>query len=298
LHHLLDGASSEEESDIRVARMLSAGFGPGEAAPPNVPHPVVVQVVNSLGRLGNRRSPTVGPAMKILGALASTNNPGFTDLLIGAGALKALRSVLTDAKSATHLRKDAAWILSNIAAGGAAQVQKLLDEPGAYDALKAALEHGPTSEVRRECAWGVANLARQGAPLLSRMDCRELLRLLALSLATVTDPALQRALLEAAEVILRHSGSQAAFKGLENPLAQAAEGFGFLETLEELQHAESEAVYRKAVHILEEFFGADAENVAPEEQAPITPSAGKLAACMGTSILGNSPARPGYKFGA
>jgi len=240
------------------------------------------------------------PAMKILGALSSTSNPEVIDLMIGAGALNALRRLLTETEAAAQLRKDSAWILSNIAAGNCAQAQKLLDEPDAYNALQTTVERGPTNEVRCECAWALVNLARQGAPLLARMDCRELLRVLALSLASVKEPALQQGLLDAAAAALRYSAGQAAFKGLsENPLVEAAEASGFLETLEQLQHSESEAVYRKAVYMLEKFFGADGENYPPE--APTTPSVGQTACkspCKspGSSIVSGS--RAGYKFGA
>jgi len=297
LHHLLDGAASEEDSDARVARALAAGFGPGEAAPPNVPHPVIDRVVASLGQASGKRSQTAVPAVKILGALVSTSKPEFTDIVIATGAVKALRRVLADTNSTAQIREQAAWVLANIAAGSPAQVQKLLDDQGAFNALKAGLERGPTKEVRSECAWAVANMTRQGAAVLSRMDSRELLRLLTVALAAATDAALQAALLDAAEAIL----GQAASKGLkaENPLVEVAEGYGFLDTLEELQRSETDCIYHKAAHMLETIFGVDNEN-----QTPITPSAGqrpaanKSPATTPCGILGGSPVRPGYMFGA
>jgi len=304
LHHLLNGAVSEDDSDARAARMLSAGFGPEELPwPPKggtdsaeaLPHPVVVQVVNCLGHRGDHRSSTLDPAIKILGCLVSTSCIDFTDVVIGAGALKALRRILGNVKHSAKVRENAAWILSNIAAGSAAQAQKLLDDPGTYNALQAGLQRGPSQEVRRECAWALANLVRQGAPVLSRIDCRELLRVVSTALATATDPALQSTLLDAAEATL----GQAALKGIaENPLVEAAEGFGLLDSLEELQHAESDIIYRKAVHMLEAHFGVDGENEAPIMPPARQQQAYKSSTAMPLGVRGNSPSRPGYMFGA
>lgn len=301
LHHLLDGAPSKEDADARIVRMLSAGFGPGEAPPPNAPHPVIAQVASALGSFGNRKIPTAAPAMKILGALLSTTNSETMDLVLAAGTLKALGRLLADTQSTPRLRQDAAAALAAVAAGP--RVQKLLDEPGTYKSLQGALERGPTPEVRRECAWALANLARQGSPVLSRTDCKEFLRLLSLALKATADNALQRVILEGVEAVLRHSAKQAGFKCLgDHPLAEAAETFGLLETLEELQHSESERTYRKAVQLLASFFGGDGENKPPEE--PITPAAGQRlvtgykSPTAHSSICGGSPVRPGYKFGA
>merc|ERR1719401_2431961 len=150
------------------------------------------------------------------------------------------------------------------------------------------------------------------------MDCRELFRLVAVALKAAVDPTLQRALLDAAEIIFCHSANQASLKGLpENPLSSCAESFGLLETLEKLRHTGSEAVSRKAVCMLEKHFGADAENEPPKDAIPTTPSAGQRPAlfrksagtpsaiCEGSpisrksaltpsAICEGSPVRPGY----
>lgn len=252
------------------------------------------------------------PAMKILGALVSVSSPTLTDIVIAAGSLKALKGVLSDAKGTAQLRRDAAWTLSNVAAGRAAQAQKLLDERGLFEALRTAVESESVHQVRRECFFVLANLAKQGAPVLSHIDCRELLRLLAVALGAATEPAVQSALLHAVEVTLRNGADQAVSKGLsENPLVACAEEVCLLEVLEELQQSESESVYRKAMQILEKFFNADSENEPPEERGreneppePTTPSAAQRPATICKSpntpsaILMGSPARPGYKFGA
>jgi hypothetical protein len=242
--------------------------------------------------------------MKILGGLVGTSNPEYTDMVINAGALKTLKCVLAESQCPLQIRREAAWVISNVTAGSAKHAQKFLDESGAFDALKTALESAP-NDVRRECAWALANLAKQGTQVLLDMDCRELFRLVAVALKAAVDPTLQRALLDAAEIIFSHSANQAGMKGLlENPLLSCAENFGFLETLEELQHTGSEVVYRKAVYMLEKYFRADGENEPPKDAVPTTPSAGqrpalfRKAAGTPSAICGGSPARPGYKFGA
>jgi len=284
LYHLLDGATSEEDADARVARMLSAGFGEGEGPPENELHPVVVQVVSCLSARSDRIS-AVDPAMKILGALVSASDDHCTDLVIAAGALKALRCILADVKSPAQRRENAAWTLSNIAAGCCEQAQNVLDESGVYEALCAALERGTTQEVRRECAWAVANLAKQGTPILSRVDCRELLRLLTVALSVTIDTTLQRGLLEAAEAVLDQTGS----RGLANKqLVRTAKSLGFVDVLEELQHSESDSIYRKAAHLIEQFLTDE----------PRKDSACKSFATANSGICGGGPIHAGYLFGA
>jgi hypothetical protein len=303
LYSLLEGAT-DEEGDARAKRMLSAGFGDEGLPPAASTHPLVAQLVRSLGCSGQRASPTVAPALKILGTLVSASSKDFVDIVLSAGVLKALKNMLVESHCPTPIRKDVAWVISNIAGGDAKQAQKLLDEPGAFDALRTSLERAPSCDIRRECAWALANLAKQGSPVLLDMDCREVFRLVSVALAVAADPTLQRALLDAAEIIFRHSSEQSSLKSVnDNPILACAETFGFLDMLEELQHVESEEVHRKAARILEKFFGTDRTNWPPKDKAPTTPSAGQRpmtfkSAGTPSSICEGSPARPGYRFGA
>lgn len=307
LHHLLAGAPTEEDAIARALRMLSAGFGEGETAPPNVPHPVMAQVAGSLGTRGARGSATVSPATKILGFLTKTGHPQVLEMVCSAGAPKALGGVLSDSSCGDDLRLEAAAALANIASSQ--QVQKLLDESAIFKALASSVERAPSIQVRQACCLAVANLAKHGAPVLARRDCKEVLRLLSVSLTSATDAALQQALLDSLDAVLCYAAEQAplkALKGLsEKPLSETAEAIGLVDTLEELQHAEAEDVYRKAVSLLERFFGANAENRPPQSGAcpmqvcksPL-PNSHIMSNSPMTSIMDGSPARPGYRFGA
>jgi len=228
-------------------------------------------------------------------------------MVCSAGAPKALGGVLSDSSCGDDLRLEAAAALANIAYSQ--QVQKLLDEPAIFKALASGVERAASIQVRQACCLAVANLAKHGAPVLARRDCKEVLRLLSASLTSATDAALKQALLDSLDAVLCYAAEQAplkALKGLsEKPLSETAEAIGLVDTLEELQHAEAEDVYRKAVSLLERFFGANAENRPPQSGAcpmqvcksPL-PNSHILSNSPMTSIMDGSPARPGYRFGA
>jgi len=275
LSYLLEGAS-EDEGSTRAARFLAAGFGPGETPMPPAPHPVVERVVCCMKRPELKENQMPVPALRLLGALVSASSPELTDLVIAAGVLRALRDAVRCVEASTQVRCDAVWTLSNIAAGSPAQAQRLLIEPGVWAAVCDSLESGATHEIRRECAWTIVNVAKGGAVALTKLDCKALLRLLKVALQETKrqqrgaaaeeekQALLLRALLDVAESCLRCGQEQAEKQGVSvNPFVRHAEECGLLDQLEELQHSESEAVYRKAVYLLESWFQADLENEPP-----------------------------------
>lgn len=281
---------------VRAKRLLSAGFGPGEVPQPPTPHPVVTKIVRCTCQVGDRRSTLQIPALQLLGGLVSLSTPEFTDVAIAAGALKAFRDILVNSNALMQLRCDAAWALSNVAAGTFAQTQCLVEEASVWDALCDTLEKNTTQKVRRECAWAITNVAKRGLQTFARLDGKKLIHLVTCALKHELDPALQRALLDAGEAVFRYGDEQTAAKGLaENPFVISAGGSGFIEVLEDLQHAEQEGIYRKALHIMESWFlNEDRENAPPQELP-----AKNSRVMMPSAICGGSPIRPAaYKFGA
>lgn len=267
LCYLVEGATVEhEDSNARIARLLSAGFGPEPALQLPVPHPLVAQVVNYIGHSTIGPHQALIPAVRLLGAMVSSCNKDFTETVLAAGGLKALHQVLLSKSTPVKVQKDVARILSNISAGTSTQAQQLTAEPKLWEDVSGLLESATISEVRHECAWVLANVANCG----SCLDNKKVLRLVATALRKEQDPKLQRALLDAGESALKHAEKQAVTKGAaRSTIAAAAEASGFLQQLEELQHSEAESVYRKAVHLLESWFEADGENAPPQAQSTV-----------------------------
>lgn len=294
--YLLEGAAEETDASKRGARLLSAGRAAGEVP---TEHPILAKIVHCMRQPSDRRSPLPFPALRVIGALASTSAPELTDAIISAGALKALRENLLDSRAPPQVQRDSAWTLSNIAAGSLEQAVRLVQESSVWEALCENLEVGTAPQVRRECAWAMTNLLKRGSAVLSKLDAAQATKTAVRRLMNETDTSLQHALLDAIEAALRYGGELAAAKGLSvNPLAAPAEEAGLLEELEELQRARTEAIYRKAVFILETWFESGYERV-PREKMLDEKSPDKSPTRTPSAICGGSPKRPmAYRFGA
>lgn len=301
---LLEGAQNNEEGVVRAVRMLSAcGFTFEQNQPASEPHPLLVKIVQYI-----QRTDMLVPSLRLLCTLVSMPAVNVTEHVIAAGVLTAFKRVLLDTRATPQMRGDAAWALSNISAGTQAQAQQLMDANGTWEAICKMLEKGPVHRVKHECAWAITNIVKRGSPMISQLDNRRVLLLVIGALKGVSDSALQRALLDAGEALLKHGDEQAMTKGLlKNSLLAPAEEAGFLEELHSLQHADKEGVYWKAVHILSTWFedAADRENEPPKMQPPTmegtpkrTPNKERCAVAP-SAISGGSPIRPAaYKFGA
>lgn len=294
--YLLDGSKEDPETAARGARLLSAGYADGKVP---TEHPLLQKVIRCMRQPGLQRSPLAFPSLRVVGALASTSAPGLTDAVLSAGVLKALRENLQDSRTPMQVQRDSAWILSNIAAGTMEQAVKVAQEPNLWEALCDSLERGTAHQVRRECAWALTNLIKRGASVLSQLECRKVTKVIVQRLINETDTSLQQALLDATEVILRYGDELVASQGLSrNAMAAAAQEAGLLEELEELQRAPLDAIYRKAVHVLEKWFGADSARV-PREKLMDDASPVKSPTRTPSAIVGGSPKRPmAYRFGA
>jgi len=307
LYYLLEGASGEEESIARAERLLSTGFGSPEEVPqPPNQHPVLLQIVQCIRRAGDPRNPLPMPALKLLGALVCLPKAQITDAAVASGAVQALRATLVDSKAPVQVQMDAAWALSNIAAGTQAQAQRLVDESGVWEALCAGVQKAGLNKIRYECAWAITNITRHGflATYGKKLEPR---KVLALVVGVLKDPTLgatlQRALLDGVEAMLRYGDELVQAKGLyENPLAAHAEELRLPDELETLQKSDIGSVQRKAAYMVEAWFGPGAENEPPlSEKDEKTPSARseKTPSARGGLTPGCSPMRKAaYKFGA
>mmetsp|Transcript_73626 Transcript_73626/g.216009 ORF Transcript_73626/g.216009 Transcript_73626/m.216009 type:complete len:562 (+) Transcript_73626:101-1786(+) len=288
---LIEGATDDKDG-ARAVRMMSAGFAPD--TPPPMPHPTLLKAVDCF-KWGGRVS---SAALHLLGLLVSMPEDQLTDSVISAGALQGYRTALLDGHLTQKMHSDAAWALSNIAAGTSAQAQCLLDTRGVFDALCRTVETGLSAEVKHECAWAVAHMARRGSQTLTQLDARRLLSALAQALKVESDIPLLCALLDSSEAVLQFGQEQAAAKGqAKNALAAHAEELGLPQQLERLQRSQEQAVYRRAAHVLDTLsdVSANQENEPPKEK---TPKKDRMARTP-SAICGGSPIRPAaFKFGA
>lgn len=299
LSHLIEGAC-ESEGDARVARMLTVGFSPGEVPRAPDAHPLLVRVVAGTRPLPSRaaaatlaapvaRHSTREPAMKLLATLVSTLSSDVTDVVLAAGGVEAFKECLGDRAAGIRVRKEAAWALSNVAAGTASQALLVAADPGVWEAVRSTLEGDADPEVQRQSAWTVANLVKR-REALQNLDCMDALRLVTLGLRQqATDGDLQRHLLDAAEALLCHwqaLGSEGGKNLFVCPQAESS----FWQVLQELQNTAPEAVRRKALHVATAW--SDAGQKCGRKGMTLEPCPGPCAVGPGFSQ------RAAYKFGA
>ena len=158
-----------------------------------------------------------------------------------------------------NVRKEAAWVLSNIAAGTQAQIGQVLSNGRMQDVLNLSLN--AVWEIRKECIWVLSNIASGGsdeqvASLVSLGAIHSLVTVLDMNDTKMTIVALE-AIESILEVGDRQGHEYVAFLDESNGIS----------AIESLQEHESEQVYNKALEIIEKFLGVDdeeEENLAPE----------------------------------
>ena len=213
---------------------------------------LVVRLVELLGVPGTN---IITPALRTVGNIVSGNDQ-HTQAALDAGLIKQMPVLLQSPKRA--IRKEACWVLSNVAAGTQAQIQTV---------FKAGLSHvndlalNSEWEVRKEAIWVLSNIATGGSPT-QVMGVVEVGAIDALcSILNIDDAKMLLTALDAIEQILK--------VGAENnkDYCSFVDECDGLEALEDLQEHVSEDVYEKAINIIETYFGVDDgmedENLAP-----------------------------------
>eukprot|EP00727_Mastigamoeba_balamuthi_P011092 m51a1_g6605 putative protein (538) ;mRNA; f:8864-10990 len=194
------------------------------------------------------------PALRTVGnVLASTHE--MTQMMLDVGVLEYL-CVLTARSARRHLRKEACWAVSNIAAGTHTHIDCLLRSnilPSIVDGMR-----NGDYDVRKEASWVVANLACGGRPDQIKAVVEEPGAVAGLcEMLIAHDVKLTKAILDALKTILRAGVQLGSKMGTsENPYANVVEECGGLDKLEELQNHENSTIYEKSVELLEEFFDA------------------------------------------
>ena len=114
-------------------------------------------------------SPAVcSSATRVLGNIAS-GDANATEKLVTAGGVAALSALLAHpngwARKSKTTRKEAAWALSNVAAGDETQVQAVLDDELALKVMTQILGSDDEDvDLKKECFFALSNLVSGGTP--------------------------------------------------------------------------------------------------------------------------------------
>ncbi|KAL0852404.1 hypothetical protein ABMA28_000596 [Loxostege sticticalis] len=199
-----------------------------------------------LVQLLEHKSPAVRtPALRALGNML-TGSDTQTDRCLDAGCLDHILTLLRCGKPS--LMKEAAWAASNILAGTNEQIQRAIDK-----GLIPKLLHVLASEdikCQKEAAWAITNLCLGGTA--QQLDALLSAGFLEPYCALLSSPDHR-----AVTVVLEGLTNllQAAVKyGQVEPLCLKLEEIGALDQIETLQQHENEQVYKKVVHILDNYF--------------------------------------------
>lgn len=198
------------------------------------------------------------PALRTVGNIVSGNDHQ-TQAIVDAGLMSKMLGLLNTPKR--MLRKEACWVVSNIAAGTQQQIGTVLKTKGC---MQQVIQMAMTNEweVRKEAIWVLSNIATGGTDkqIMTVIEAGAIDAIC--SILDVNDSKMLLVALDAVECILtlgvRLNKDYASF-------VDECEGLAMIESLQE---HESDDVYQKSITIIETFFGAEDEeedeNIAPD----------------------------------
>lgn len=206
--------------------------------------------------LAHESTSIITPALRTLGNFVSGNDTQ-TQAVLDAGVLDYVVNLLSNPKK--NVRKETCWLLSNIAAGTPDQITSIMRSPRPLSLVIEAVKNAEW-DVKKEATWVISNIATGGTD-------EHVMGLVALnainalcSVLTAGDSKIVMIVLDAIEKILE-VGMKAG-KDYAN-LVDECDG---LDAIEQLQEHSNDDVYKKAISIIERYFGVEAEgdeNVLP-----------------------------------
>lgn len=199
--------------------------------------------------------------LRILGNFVSGNTQQ-TQRVVDAGILHNAYSLLNSSKKS--LRKETAWLVSNIVAGTLEQITAVITTPRL---LKRLIDcaNNDVWDVRKECIWALANICSGGEPnhIKTLVQAEGLEPLCSILNMSTANPDMLCTALEALENIMKVSNNQ----GMN--YAILIDEHNGIEYLEELQKHPNEGVYSKAIEMIESYFGVEGD----EENVDLAPKA-------------------------
>jgi len=175
--------------------------------------------------------------LRIVGNIAS-GNANQTQLLIDWNVLE------------KTIRKESAWILSNIAAGTQKQIETLIEKDFLLILAEAIEKDDP--EIKKECIWAVCNLTSvENEKYIKKILDQGILRIICNCLE-MKDAKYLAVCIEAFSNLLAF-GKKSNPAG-PNPVVIEVEKMGMFDILEKLQYHPVEIVYDKILKLLENYF--------------------------------------------
>jgi len=159
--------------------------------------------------------------------------------------------------------KEACWAISNITAGTVQQIGAVIDAN--IIPLLVHLLATAEFDIKKEVAWALSNACSQGSSEQVAYFCQQGLIRPLIDLLEQTDMAVIKNALEALEHVLI-----AGEKLGHSQFATDIEDAGGLDMLEELQDHQNQAIYKKAIYLLETYFGAEEEGENTAEVSKMT----------------------------
>jgi len=199
------------------------------------------------------------PALRSLGNIV-TGTDEQTDAVIKAGALPTLGTLLQHSRM--NLVKEAAWTVSNITAGNAEQIHAVIGT-GILPPLIEVLVKGDF-KAQKEAAWAVTNLTSGGSVEQIVSLCQAGVLRPFCDLMAAKDEKTVAVVLDGVHNILLAAEKL----GETEKVTEMIEECGGLDKIEELQSHENEGLYKKALHIIDAFFGEDEGGKEEETAAP------------------------------
>nr|CAD2140607.1 unnamed protein product [Meloidogyne enterolobii] len=222
--------------------------------------PLLIDFINS------GQNSLVSPALRTAGNFA-TGSDELTSVVINSGILTNAAPCLLNSEN-SGFAKECCWLLSNILAGNAEQIQEVIDAK-LLPIIFRILEHGE-HKLQCEAGWAVANLAHGGAvnQILAILRVKGSIEAICSNLA-VKNNELVANMLEALYVILNTVASNDPDR--LSKICERVEECGGLDKIEKLQEHESEQIYLVSYKIIEEFFSEEEDSelaIGMEEQQP------------------------------
>jgi hypothetical protein len=186
---------------------------------------------------------------------------------LNSNALQCLLPLLNSSKES--IKKEACWTISNITAGTRAQIQCVF-EANIFPKLIEILSKGE-NKTRKEAAWAVVNATSSG----TYEQIRYLVELNVIQplcdLLGVVDTKIVEVALNGIENILKLGQMDANAKGAGNAYALKVEECGGLDRIEYLQGHQNEKIYKKAFHIIEQYFSQEEDDTGlmPQVSRPL-----------------------------
>lgn len=184
--------------------------------------------------------------LRIIGNLASSDNANHTQKLIDLGVLDKLKYTLFNEN--ISVRKESAFILSNITAGTQKQIETVIEQNFLQILYKIYNNDNP--KVKKEAIIAIANMTLVENDNYMKKIFEDNILMIILELIKNNDPFLIIVGLEMINNIFAFGEKKGRKKEIQNEI----EKIGMMDILEKLQMHENQNVYEKTLIILETYF--------------------------------------------